>query len=46
MRLEDKFVSAEAQNRGLMDRFNRLQDRAVILEAEEIRIEGGTQGMD
>ena len=33
--LEDKFVSAEAQNLGLMDRFNRLQDRAVILEAEK-----------
>ena len=33
--LEDKFVSAEAQNLGLMDRFNRLQDRAVILEEEK-----------
>lgn len=32
---EEKFVSAEKRNRGLIERFNRLQDRAVILEAEK-----------
>jgi chromosome segregation ATPase len=33
--LEDKFVSVEENNRGLVDRFNHLQDRAVVLEAEK-----------
>ena len=33
--LEEKFVSAEVRNRGLVERFNRLQDRTVLLEAEK-----------
>ena len=36
--LEDKFVSVEENNRGLVDRFNRLQDRAVVLEAEKLEL--------
>ena len=36
--LEDKFVSVEADNRGLTDRFNRLQDRAVVLKAEKLAL--------
>ena len=36
--LEDKFVSVEEDNRGLADRFNRLQDRTVVLEAEKLAL--------
>ena len=36
--LEEKFVSAEEQNSGLVERFNRLQDRTITLEAEKIEL--------
>lgn len=42
--LEDKFVSAEENNRGLVESFNRLQDRTVILEAEKLTLKEELRG--
>ena len=36
--LEDQFVSVEENNRGMVERFNHLQDRTVVLEAEKLAL--------
>ncbi|MCP4847147.1 MAG: hypothetical protein GY899_04275 [Verrucomicrobiaceae bacterium] len=41
---EEKFVSAEERNRGLVERFNLLQDRTNILESEKSELKEELRG--